>query len=103
MRIRIRPDPLIFGPPDPVLFSAEPEPDPNCNNGYIKYLHLQQSQNIKQNQQIQANSDGFMIRSRIRSRIRNIFPAEPVGKKCRILIPGSNKKSDLNLPRNRAP
>ena len=36
MRIRIRSDPLIFGPPDPVLFSADPDPDPTCNNGFIK-------------------------------------------------------------------
>ena len=36
MRIRIRSDPVIFGPPDPdpVLFSADP--DPTCNNGFIK-------------------------------------------------------------------
>ena len=27
------PDPLIFGPPDLVLFSSDP--DPICNNGYI--------------------------------------------------------------------
>ena len=38
MRIRIRSDPLISGPPDPdpVLFSSDPGPDPTCNNGYIK-------------------------------------------------------------------
>ena len=40
MRIRIRSDPLIFGPPDPnqVLFSTDPnpDPDPTCNNGFIK-------------------------------------------------------------------
>ena len=34
MRIRIRSDPVIFGPPDPVLFSLDP--DPICNNGFIK-------------------------------------------------------------------
>ena len=28
------PDPVIFGPPDPVLFSTDP--DPTCNNGIIK-------------------------------------------------------------------
>ena len=30
------PDPVIFGPPDPdpVLFSTDP--DPTCNNGFIK-------------------------------------------------------------------
>ena len=35
MRIRIRSDPLIFGPPDPdpLLFSLDP--DPTCNNGFI--------------------------------------------------------------------
>ena len=36
MRIRIRSDPLIFGHPDPVLFSTDPDPDPTCNNGLIK-------------------------------------------------------------------
>ena len=38
MRIRIRSDPVIFGPPDPdpVLFSMDPDPDPTCNNGFIK-------------------------------------------------------------------
>ena len=32
------PDPVIFGPPDPdpVLFSSDPDPDPTCNNGFIK-------------------------------------------------------------------
>ena len=36
LRIRIRSDPLIFGPPDPdpVLFPLDP--DPTCNNGFIK-------------------------------------------------------------------
>ena len=32
-RMRIRMDPLIFGLPDPVFFSSDP--DPTCNNGYI--------------------------------------------------------------------
>ena len=48
MRIRIRSDPVIFGPPDPdpdpVLFSLDPDPDPapdpdpdpTCNNEFIK-------------------------------------------------------------------
>ena len=30
------PDPVIFGPPDSVLFSTDPDPDPTCNNGFIK-------------------------------------------------------------------
>ena len=30
------PDPVILGPPDPVLFSTDPDPDPTCNNGFIK-------------------------------------------------------------------
>ena len=25
-----------FGPPDPVLFSTDPDQDPTCNNGFIK-------------------------------------------------------------------
>ena len=32
--MRIRSDPLIFGPPDPVLFSTDP--DLTCNNGFLK-------------------------------------------------------------------
>ena len=36
MRIRIRSDRLIFGLPDPHLFSLDPDPDPTCNNGFIK-------------------------------------------------------------------
>ena len=33
MRIRIRLDPVIFGPPDPdpVLFSTDPDPDLYCH------------------------------------------------------------------------
>ena len=36
IRIRIRSDSVIFGPPDPdpVLFSTDP--DPTCNKGFIK-------------------------------------------------------------------
>ena len=32
------PDPVIFGTPAPrpVLFSTDPDPDPTCNNGFIK-------------------------------------------------------------------
>ena len=56
IRIQIRSDPLILGPPDPVLFSTnpdpDPDPDPTCNNGFIKNLYLEQ--NINQNQQLQA-------------------------------------------------
>jgi len=54
MRIRIRSDPLIFGPPDPdpLLFLLDLDPDPTCNNGFINYFHLEQT--INQNQQIQA-------------------------------------------------
>ena len=38
MRIRIRSDPLILCPPDlvQVLFSTDPDPDPTCNNGFMK-------------------------------------------------------------------
>ena len=34
--MRIRSDPLIFGQPDPLLFSLDRDPDPTFNNGYIK-------------------------------------------------------------------
>ena len=39
MMIRIRSDPLIFGPldPDPVIFSLDPVT--TCNNGFIKLLY----------------------------------------------------------------
>jgi len=52
MRIRIRSDQLIFGPPDPdpVLFSTDPDPDPTCTMDLENYFHLEQ--NINQNQQI---------------------------------------------------
>ena len=30
------PDPVIFGPPDPVLFSTDTDPDPTYNNGFIR-------------------------------------------------------------------
>ena len=37
MRIRIEdPDPLIFGLPDQLKKVTDPDPDPTCNNGYIK-------------------------------------------------------------------
>ena len=42
LRIRIRSDPLIFGPPDldPLLFSFDPDPDPDptCNNEFLKLI-----------------------------------------------------------------
>ena len=46
------PDPFIFGlpDPDPLLFSSDP--DPTCNNGYIKLFYLEP--NINPNPQIQA-------------------------------------------------
>ena len=36
--LRIRSDLLIFGPPDPVLFSLNPAPDPDftCDNEFVK-------------------------------------------------------------------
>ena len=36
IRIRIRSDPVIFGPPDPDLVLFSTDPDPTCNNGFIK-------------------------------------------------------------------
>ena len=92
MRIRIRSDPLIFGPPDPVLFSLDP--DPTCNNGFIKLF----SSWTKYNPELKSSIikwwfiiSNFMptyqrykyifffisISGRIRNRSRNIFPAEP--------------------------
>ena len=36
MRIRIRSDPVIFGPPDPDPVLLSTDPDPTCINGFIK-------------------------------------------------------------------
>ena len=58
MRIRIQTDPLIFGPPDPDLFSLDLDPDPTCNNEFIQ-LFSSWTKNIYQNQQIQAKNDGL--------------------------------------------
>ena len=108
MRIRIRSDPLIFGPPDP-----DPDPDPTCNNGFIKlFLSWTKYKSESTNSSIKwwviiSNfipiylkykyifffiSISGRIRIRIRIRIRNIFPAKPdpdsdPWKKCRILNP----------------
>ena len=41
--MRIGSDPVIFGLPDPILFSTDPDPDPDhtYNNGFIKlFLYL---------------------------------------------------------------
>ena len=105
MRIRIRSDPLIFGPPDP-------DPDPACNNGFIKLFSSwtkYEPESTNSSKKWWLIISNFMptylkykysfffisISGRIRSRIRirNIFPAEPdpdPWKKCRILIPGLN-------------
>jgi len=42
-------DPLIFGTPDPVLFSLDPDPDPDstCNNGINKFKHKMMGYNIE--------------------------------------------------------
>ena len=85
IRIRIRSDLLIFGPPDP---------DPTCNNGLIKlfsswtkYKPESTSSSKKWWFIISNNMPTYLkyiyifffipISGRIRSRIRNIFPAEP--------------------------
>ena len=52
IRIRIRSDPLILGPPYPVLFSKDPDPDHTCNDDLQYYFHLEQNKN--KNQHIQA-------------------------------------------------
>ena len=100
MMIRIRSDPVIFGPPDPdpVLFSKDP--DPTCNNGFIKlslswtkYISESTNSSIKSWVIISNFIPAYLkckyifffisisgrIRSRIRSRIRirNFFSAEP--------------------------
>ena len=104
MRIRIRSDPVIFGPPDPdpVLFSTDPDPDPDpdptCNNEFIKlFLSWIKYKSESTNSSIKLwviisnfvptylkykNIFFFIsisgrIRSRIRIRIRNFFSAEP--------------------------
>ena len=96
MRIRIRSDALIFGPPDPVLFSTDSDPDPTCNNGFIKlFSSWTKCKPESTNSSVKwwFIISNFMptylkykyifffisISGRIRSRIRirNIFPAEP--------------------------
>ena len=96
MRIRIRSDPVIFGPPDPVIFSTDPDPDPTCNNGFIKlFLSWKKYKSESTNSSIKwwVIISNFIptylkykyifffisISSRIRSRIRirNFFSAEP--------------------------
>ena len=41
--MRIGSDPVIFGLPDPILFSLDPEP--TCQNGDIKSFHHGQNNN----------------------------------------------------------
>ena len=111
------PDPVIFGPldPDPVLFSTDP--DPTCNNGFIKLFlswtkYISESTNssikwwviisnfirtyLKYKYIFFFISISGRIRSRIRSRIRIFFlgwagsGSGSVEKKIRILIPGTN-------------
>ena len=98
IRIRIRSDPVIFGPPDPdpVLFSTDPDPDPTCNNGFIKlFLSWTKYKSESTNSSIKwwVIISNFIptylkykyifffisISGRIRSRIRirNFFSAEP--------------------------
>ena len=108
----VDPNPVIFGPPDPdpVLFSADP--DPTCNNGFIKlFLSWTKYKSESTNSSIKwwVIISNFIptylkykyifffisISGRIRSRIRirNFFSAEPdpdPRKKFRILIPGCN-------------
>ena len=105
IRIRIRSDPVIFGQPDPVLFSTDPDPDPTCNNGVIKlFLSWTKYKSESTNSIIKwwviisnfvptylkyKNIFFFIsISGRIRSRIR--FRIRIRGKKFRILIPAFN-------------
>ena len=115
MKIRIRSDPLIFVPPDPVLFSMDA--DPTCNNGFIKlFLSCTKYKSESTNSSIKwwVIISNFIptylrykyifffisISGRIRIWIRNIFPAEldpdpDPWKKCRILIPGSPTRQEI--------
>ena len=85
IRIRIRSDPVIFGPPDP---------DPTCNNGFIKlFLSWTKYKSELTNSSIKwwVIISNFIptylkykkkiffisISGRIRIRIRNFFSAEP--------------------------
>ena len=90
IRIQIRSDPLIFGSPDPdpdpVLFSTDP--DPTCNNGFIKsFLSWTKYKSESTNSSITwwviiSNFIPTYLKYifffiSISGRIRNIFPAEP--------------------------
>ena len=91
MRIRIRSDPLIFGPPDPdpVLFSMDPDLDPTCNNRFIKlFLSWTKYKPELTNSSIKwwliSNFMPTYLKHKyifffisISGRIRNIFLAEP--------------------------
>ena len=112
MRIRIRSDPLIFGPQDPypVLFSWEPDPDPTCNNVFIKLLNKIYIRINKFKLEIMVYISNFMptylkykyifflpfdFRSETKSDPDPDFflqaesdpDSDPWKKKCRILIP----------------
>ena len=90
IRIRIRSDPLIFGQPDPVLFSTDP--DPTCYNGSIKlflswtkYESESTTSSIKWwviilnfiPTYLKCKYIFFFISISGQIRIRNFFPAEP--------------------------
>ena len=94
MRIRIRSDPVIFGPPDPdpVIFSTDPDPGPTCNNGFIKLFlswtkYKSESTNSSLNwwviisnfipTYLKYKNIFFLISISGRIRIRNFFSAEP--------------------------
>jgi len=92
MRIRIRSDPVIFGPPDPdpVLFSTDP--DPTFNNEFIKlFSYWTKYKPVSTNSSIKlwfiisnfmptyqkCKNIFFFISISGRIRSRNILPAEP--------------------------
>ena len=49
-----------FWPARSGTFSLDPDPDPTCNNGFIK-LYSSWEQNKDQNQQIQVQNDRIRI------------------------------------------
>ena len=99
------PDPLIFGKPDSVHFSLDPDPDPTCNNGFMKLLSswnkiLTRINKFKHKMMFIISyfmptypkyEYIFLLHFDLRSD-PDFFPAEPdpnpyPWKKCRILIP----------------
>ena len=110
--MRIRSDPVIFGPPDPVLFPMDPDSDPTCNNGvrilfssWTKFKPESRNLSIKW-WFIISNFMPTYLKYKYIFFLHFDFRSDPeffsswagsgsVEKKFRILIPGYNRPSFL--------